>query len=274
MGAIRWDLGPGYNKLPRISGVGGLVDYLADRYKSENQILWFRGQRNATWNISARIWRDYSPARESEFAEAERNYSNRFRARAALRRQGLPGHRDHGSWLSLMQHYGLPTRLLDWSRSPLIALYFAVEDLIYGPQRTSESDSTEDLAIWVLDPHELNRIEMGEDVTPSIEAGMCGEMVRAAFTKDAKENFKVCAVMCSELDLRMFVQQGCFTIHSDRSPLNLKGNCRKYLDKLIIPADLAKQIALEVDVCGLRKGDIFPDLAQLASEMTTRRLPR
>ena len=244
--------------MTRINSIGELVDVLASRIQQENRIIWFRGHRSARWDLLPTGVRGYDRADEN-------NLANRFRSRAGTRYPGCPDYEDHARWLSLMQHYGLPTRLLDWTRSPLVALFFAVEHAIH---RTP--DDSEDAAIWVLEPHRMNHVEVGEEVTPDIAGGMCRPFLAPAFHDKAEEPRKVIAAMASELDMRMFVQQGCFTIHSCRKPLNIRPESKDCLDKITIPANRVPKLAFEASVCGFRKGDIFPDLANLAGELKAR----
>jgi hypothetical protein len=237
-----------------VTSLGALVDIVASRLADTNRIHWFRGQRDATWDLSATVWRDYP--------DEERNLTNRFRSRAAVRHPSAPAYDAAGRWLSLMQHYGLPTRLLDWSRSPLIAGFFALEKYRHNPQMPAV-----DAAIWMLQPHALNEAQQLGEVTPDIDAKMSLGHLVPAFAHTWQEPGTILAVMASEHDLRMFVQQGCFTVHSDRTPLNKRADHERYLEQVLIPAEHVRRMAIELDVCGFRKGDLFPDLANLADEL-------
>jgi hypothetical protein len=75
--------------------------------------------------------------------------------------------------------------------------------------------------------------------------------------------------MASETDIRMFVQQGAFTIHNTPKPLNELPLNGSPLTKIILVATNVRTIANELAVCGFRKGDIYPDLQNLARDLSS-----
>jgi len=238
----------------RITNVADLIGCIHDMLVADNEIRWFRGHRVASWNVQPHIWRSFT-------TDDERNFTNRFRTRAALRRPSSPAGHDYSGWLGLMQHYGLPTRLLDWTRSPLIAAYFALAP--YQAAATPEDDA----AIWILKPHTLNPLEGYEALTYPIDSTALDPMIQPAFRSTVPENGRVIATMAVETDIRMFVQQGAFTIHSDRMPLNRRPGNGRYLVPLLIEAAHVRRMAWEIRICGITRGDIFPDLSNLADEL-------
>jgi hypothetical protein len=103
---------------------------------------------------------------------------------------------------------------------------------------------------------------------PVIDAYMCSEMLRPAFSDwRTEENGKGIAVMPTETDLRMCVRQGCFTIHSRMEALEKTEGYTRYLQSARIPKESIPTLADEIRICGIRKGDIYPDLANLALDL-------
>lgn len=100
-----------------ITSVAELLDAL--RQRSPDEIVWYRGHTSSDWDLLPSI------ARPPRSISAELTVLKRFKQNAYPFLSSPPS--TEWEWLFLMQHYGAPTRLLDWTDSPLIGLYFAVE---------------------------------------------------------------------------------------------------------------------------------------------------
>jgi hypothetical protein len=122
-------------------------------FGSEGEMLrttWvFRGHKSATYELKPSVERAVH-GKSVSWAAVESMVLEEFqsKARMHLDPSDLPPSQHKLSWLALMQHYGVPTRLLDFTFSPFVALYFAVRN------RTDPIDSPP-VVVWAIDAEAL-----------------------------------------------------------------------------------------------------------------------
>jgi hypothetical protein len=215
---------------------------------------WFRGHGDTTWPLVPGLYRSMYHAKLNED-----NYREEFKLRAFPYLANTAREPNtEWEWYFLMQHHGLPTRLLDWTRSALIALYFSVRDA------TGKNNA----AVWVLDPWALNNkiARKGDNVFLPGEKRIRNYLTepfsrvaipRCPIALDAPLNSK-----------RITAQKGVFTLH---------GNARKALDRYaglkprLLKIEIAKQrislIREQLLVVGISETTVFPELTGLCREL-------
>jgi len=116
-----------------------------------SQEMWvFRGLKKHSYPLQPSIERGAGPS--MPWATLERKILfEEFQPKAQMHMEpgSLPQSGDVLSWLALMQHHGVPTRLLDFTLSPYVALYFALRE------RTREEKSSSHVAVWAIDARAL-----------------------------------------------------------------------------------------------------------------------
>ncbi|MCW5664628.1 MAG: FRG domain-containing protein [Piscinibacter sp.] len=130
-------------------------------------------------------------------------------------------------WLAVGQHHGLPTRLLDWSRNPLVACYFAVEE-----------DCSGDSVVYAL----RDRTSIDIANTNPFEISGVGRVIPTHITP------------------RITAQAGLFTVHGDPcTPFETES-----LDRLIIPNRIRRELKKVLYKFGIHRASLFPGLDGLS----------
>ncbi|MEW6252136.1 MAG: FRG domain-containing protein [Planctomycetota bacterium] len=212
---------------------------------------WYRGHARADWKLQSQLDR-------AEKRRNERSLLGQFMHRAPAVYARCPRPNDHAEWLALARHYGLPTRLLDWTESVLVAAFFAVSEF-----------SSDNGAIWALDPRALNTHQLCSPSVTALFADEPGQIAHAAFGLPAPEHVrhKIAAAWAPRCDARMAMQHAGYTIHGCSTALEeLAAEARPtWLLRYAVPAGAKASIKHALEQMRVDSAGLFPDLEHLAA---------
>lgn len=253
--------------------VKNLIDFLAavKRVSKKDGVTWFRGQSNRSYKLTPGLYRHPKISEQKDTHAVAQNLERELLER--FKNQSVPyvGHKflheDQWAQLFFMQHHRVPTRLLDWSYSPLIALHFALS-------KTERIDKETDCAVWTLSPEDWNKAALAHQGAPAKIYGTDSVEVKSykageAFKMQTSDAIAIEGIHNSP---RIVAQQGGFTIFgSTTSCLEDQFINVKYpndvLSVITIKAADIQLIRQELIEVGILETTVYPDLEGLASRL-------
>lgn len=166
------------------------------------------------------------------------------------------------------QHYGLPTRLLDWSESALIALYFAVNP--------SKEYPNSDSVIWALNPEKLNKMALPDssnEIKGALPIGSSSDkydkLINEYYTS-SKEQLYPIAIKTRRINPRIEAQRGVFLlycINDNKKCLTKYQNSNEFLIQIVIKHEVAKIMHKQLQSLGVTHYQIFPEINSIAQDI-------
>lgn len=196
-----------------------------------DKVMIYRGVMDINYELVPRVGRyaKFKDVSIEDMEKEERTMLRLFRERAW---STLPDVKStNWEFLALAQHHGLPTRLLDWSRNPLVAAFFAVEEKHKG-----------DSLIYAFHQSKFIKIDGNPDPFKRRSVGM---------------------FIPNHITPRITAQAGVFTVHPDpRKPL-----ASREIHRWVIPKARREDLKLVLYKYGVHRASLFPDLDGLSKHI-------
>ncbi|MDZ4403843.1 FRG domain-containing protein [Prosthecobacter sp.] len=189
----------------------------------------FRGHANLKWDLKPSIGRHYSEDWPT-VSSKEKDSLRHFKLRSIPFLKVVPQHDHDLEWLCLMQHFGCPTRLLDFTTNPLIALFFASDP---GHDGDGEVIATTQIE---------SRDEGASDVFSA----------RDPFVYDPPHTSE-----------RVIGQSGCFIVCPAPNEPLIVNNVRK----VTVPKSQKERIRRELAILGINHSRLFPGLGGVCDDL-------
>ena len=242
-----------------VAAANGLQTELADLYDMRlgHIPLWFRGTSKISHSPVPSLGRD------SYSLKHERPLINGFKQNALQFTEERPT--DDWAWLFLMRHHNVPTRLLDWTESPIVALYFAAQDG-RGPPG--------DGAIWVLYPTMLNNhagitMDFEGDLPIFDELDQHTQPYSPSAVHVGADREPIAGIAPRQSP-RMVAQHSVFTItHRELKALDAVGT-GEHLGRFIIPQEMKATIRDELGTIMFSRYTLFPELDSVGEHARRR----
>jgi len=278
-----------------IQDITGLISFA-----KELETLWdakalvYRGQGSHCWGLRTSLERAFERWRvpEEKRVDAERFLLKDFIRRAHHFLKRPPSYKtevDILEWLSLLQHYGAPTRLLDWSYSIYYAVFMAIDSLQFN------GGVSEDSAVWITDPRwcrDQSNLNLSKCTGKSITGDLLEHRKDAIAEsgrqriRNFREHFWEHRVLTAypangfRLNDRVSVQQGVFlcpgnvVVGFEHNFVGLESDSQKQRIAVckLMTSDLSVRENLMLDLLrmGISRNQVYPGLEGFAKSLDLR----